>query len=293
MLHLVSNTYGALNWTLQEDWKQYHSCAIACCQAPRTGVVHDLRTNLRRIISLLDVLQEIKPSKQIKKLRKEFKGTLSLLRDLRDLQIQEKSLDKQLNPSVLVDFRKSLKKKKKAEQNYVQKYLNKIDLDQQSLAIQKLSEALVSKTGTPKIERSVQIRLRTILFSRYHQFEVAARNARPDSPPSLHKARIQFKKFRYTWEKLERVFPKDRNIEETMKSVQNALGQIQDSVVQIQFLLEFLAKQKQSQLDSEYVVVFRAIEKKGDEATSRFFADLKQTLFRIHPKGRLLKTKAA
>lgn len=306
MLRTNTHIYGKLCSNLEVNWTQYHQCLSACCQNPKRGSVHHLRTSIRRLISLLDLVQELHFSKNSKKLRTRLKKVLSSLRDLRDLQNQEKTLQSKILPknktdslksSMLMDFRSALKRNLNLEKKKVKTYLNTININKQEVATQSLKDYLLTQANHADSEKRVQNHLKKILASRYMAFKTCARQAHPDSPETLHKTRIQFKKFRYTWE-IFKTFYKNFNsrqekIEAKLKEVQNLLGQIQDTTVLIQFIIEFLVEEKISHPDSEIFVFLRSVEKKQEESISQFFRSRKQSVLQFHPNLKWTQKMAA
>src|ERR1051326_3826026 len=66
---------------------------LACCRRKISETaVHDLRIEMRRILALLDLLEQFHLPGGVRKPRKIFKKCLDAFDDLRDVQVQEKFL---------------------------------------------------------------------------------------------------------------------------------------------------------------------------------------------------------
>ena len=234
-------------------------------------------------MAILEVIEDLHASKKWKALRKGLKKELTSLRDLRDLQNQEKGLDAKQQGNALLQFKKAIKEKRKDEQKKIIKILNSIDFKKKEHAIRTLSEELYSRSKNSMSENRAREKTDKILLSRHHQFEQVASRAKINDPATLHRARIKFKKFRYTWEALEKLYPKKNETTGALKAIQNSLGQIQDHVVLIEFLIEFLVKNKKSHPDAEFLQFLHAVEIQHEESLLHFFSTREETLQKVHP----------
>ena len=69
-------------------WKKYRS-ELKTCQAEFSSeAVHDVRVAVRRLLAIFDLLRSVSHHPRIQKIRRELKGQLDDLDELRDVQVQ-------------------------------------------------------------------------------------------------------------------------------------------------------------------------------------------------------------
>ena len=132
-----------------------------------------------------------------------------------------------------------------------------------------------------------------LLHERYKVFETQGHRARADLPESFHRTRIEFKKFRYTWEALAPLVPIPKSIETGLKAVQNILGEIQDSVVSITLFLEFLVDSRQTQPSAEFLQFLREAEQRQDADVANFICDRNLYFREVRPPMMAAHARAA
>ncbi len=291
---VISNAYESLGWALSQNWTQYQSYLLSCCKKTKTSAVHQLRITLRRFLAILDIAEELHFTKQLFKLRKCLKSELDTLRNLRDYQGQEKSLlNDAVNLGKIHDFLCELKRKRKHEEKRVKKYLNSEGIIKQGLIIQGLGEMLLEQSTNPILGKQAQHTFERLLVRHFKQLESRAHLADASDPISFHQIRIEFKKFRYTWDAMATLYPIPNDTLAKLKEFQKLLGGIQDSAVLLQLLYEYLVDCKKVHLDLEFFQFLRVTERKQDELISQFFSRRDEFLNEIRPGFLMTDLKVA
>ena len=77
---------------LKSQARQYRKCLRHCRRVCSEPHVHRLRTRIRRLLALLELLAHLKPHPVFRKLRKELKNQLDTLDQLRDLQVMQQEI---------------------------------------------------------------------------------------------------------------------------------------------------------------------------------------------------------
>ncbi len=283
----ATSPYQTLVWALQRSWRRYHTSKIACSSRAKRKTVHELRTDLRRLITLMDVVQELGARGEAARLRRRLKRELNCVRDLRDLQAQEKHTA----PGA---FRSQLRQWIKKEQLNVERYFARAAPKRQCLELVfGLSEDLVAQAKSELAEKRARPRLERLLLKRYRSFEVTSQRAHASLPLSFHRSRIEFKKFRYTWEVLAPLVPLSAATEIRLKALQDNLGEIQDTSVLITLLLRFLVSTGKPQPSPEFLRGLHQAEQRQDEAIAKFLAGRNRLLREVRPHPGSLRQRAA
>lgn len=222
---------------------------LAKCQKKFSQkAVHALRTETRRALALLDLIEALHFDDSLKKLRKIFKKRLDFFDDLRDTHVQLVLL-KPWWPR----FPEAAQLKKhlcKCEKRLVSKLSRKIQTTKCGKLNRRLKEiqnSLRQCAVEPPTGRG-GILAHQLLGGAFRRVFALRRRIKRNNPATIHHMRVAFKKFRYSAELLQPFLPQF-TVErlERMKDFQSAAGDIQDVAV----LLKRLAKDvKKGELDS-------------------------------------------
>jgi CHAD domain-containing protein len=253
--------------------------------------VHDLRTGLRRLTATLELVEWLwrghppddEFSKVVRKLRKRLKQELGSLRDLRDFQAQEKAFDRRIQDSGLLAFHHSLQRGARKERRQVKRRLKSVHWHGQNKAIQAICARLKERGAEPLAEQRAKLNLERILGERYRRFERCANLANASAPATLHQARIEFKKFRYSWDALADLIPRSKSTEQCLKSLQEVLGGIQDSVVLSKLLIRSLVRMREERPSAMYLHYFHAAQRKLENEAETFFSRRHRLLDAVNP----------
>jgi CHAD domain-containing protein len=284
--------YSVLLLAIRQSWSTYSSLVQVNRSLPNRKRVHDLRTRLRRLTITLDLVQDLSSGSRktvdtanwVKKLRKQLKEELHSLRDLRDLQSQEKSFDRKLHDPLLVEFHHSLQLRIKKNQKTVKNYFRAVSLRKQQKLLKKIQDSILSYPTTASAKKSSKRRMTAIMLQRYQSFQRCAMKAQSSKPSSLHQARIEFKKFRYTWDALSPLFPRSKSTDHNIKSIQDLLGHIQDSVVSTELLIRYLIENQNSQPSPDYLQYLHNIHLSQVREAEYFLSHRHQLLAQVNPQ---------
>lgn len=212
----------------EELWHKYQQRLKACRQNQNEDNVHALRTCIRRLLAILQLLQLLRPCPAIKPIRQLLKERLDSLDALRDAQVMlfntarllpalpelEPFLaflhhrEKDLQQGCASDFASSIASK------YTRKFKKVCNFYKRNLADTEFSDLLI-----PAIDSLYAEALR-----RYRALS-------PGDVASIHRLRITIKKLRYV---LESVSPWCADLPGnpvTIKAYLTTMGDIQNSVV--------------------------------------------------------------
>ena len=225
--------------------------------------VHDLRTTIRRLLALLDVIAFFTSASQIEKLSDRLKRQLDDFSDLRDLQVMldRVSEDMRTFPE-LEPFQDYLEKREKRQQRSDEKHIQSIKpgaVDKRLLKIQGALEDLSAEELKDKLLQAVDEAYLTVI-QRYGEMD-------PSQLVSIHHLRVAFKNFRYRVETIHPCLPDFPEAQlQRMHDYQTQMGNIHD----LQVLLEALAEFAKGSDSYDPRPVRRSYEKLLAEALSAY-----------------------
>jgi CHAD domain-containing protein len=264
----------------KDRWKTYRSELKRCRNEPTEEAVHDLRVATRRLLALLNLLRDITPHPRLQKLRRTLKNQLNDLDDLRDTQVMLVEVSESLEDlPELEPFYKFLSKR---ERRLLRSTARSIKAFKYS-SVRKQMEAIRKTLLQQKqITTSNQLMLQVVddayatLLRRYRRIE-------PVNIATLHRARIAFKKFRYTVEIVHPLVPDfpEGNFK-NMHDYQGMMGDIQDVEIFISAFEDFA--DGDAAYDPEPVL--RYYQQRHTEVVSAYIEDMHQitTFWRTKPE---------
>jgi CHAD domain-containing protein len=219
--------------------RRYRKRLMRCQDKFSEKAVHDLRTQTRRILALLDLLEAFRFDESLKTLRKAFKKRLDAFDDLRDTHVQRMML-KPMWPDFpeARELKKHLCKCEKRLESEMSRKIHRTKSGHLNRCLKKLQKSLRKCAEHPPAGRSTSL-AQSLLAGAFRKVVILKRRIRRNQPGTIHRMRIAFKRFRYTAELLQPFLPRiTPECLERMKEFQAAAGKIQDVAV----LLERLAK---------------------------------------------------
>lgn len=218
--------------------------------------VHGLRTETRRILALLSLLEALHFDGSLKKLRKIFKQRLDAFDDLRDTHVQLVLL-KPLWPKFpeACDLEKHLCKCEKELVSELSREIQTEKSGKLNRGLKEIQKSLRQCAKNPPIGRSTSV-AQTLLGGAFRRVVALRRHIKRSQPKTIHRTRVAFKRFRYTAELLQPFLPQFTPQRlARMKEFQAAAGNIQDVAV----LLARLDKDvKNGELDATCIQKLRA-----------------------------------
>lgn len=200
--------------------------------------VHDLRVSIRRLLALLNMINEILPLSYFTEIRKILKKLIKALNPLRDTQVQIVFLSKAVYnyPSLFPFFQKKLSDEISCIENF-KLLLNKFNADDLEglFFFQKLdlkNQLLKTKVTFRSFEEHALKSFQNLLL--------ASTQLKTEDLISFHKLRLTVKRYRYIVEFLFDYINYPKQLLKKLKQNQNILGEIQDLRVLNEELNSFL-----------------------------------------------------
>ena len=218
--------------SVREARHRYRKRLARCQKKFSEKAVHNLRTETRRILALLSLIDGFHIKKSPKKLCKTFKKRLDAFDDLRDTHVQRVLL-KPMWPAFpeAKDFNKHLCKCEKRLEGQMSRKIKKTKHGSLNRRLKELEKCLCKCAEHPPNGRSGAV-AQEVLGNAFRRVMVLRRQIKRNDPSTIHHMRVAFKKFRYTAELLQPFSPKFT--EERLariKNFQSTAGDIQDVAV--------------------------------------------------------------
>ena len=206
---------------------------LARCQKKFSEkAVHDLRTETRRMLALLDLLEALHFEGSLKKLRKTFKKRLDCFDDLRDTHVQLvllKPMWKKFPEAA--ELKKHLCQCEKRLVSELSKEIQTTKSGKLNGRLKDIEKELRKCAKNPPRERSTAL-AQMLLGGAFRRVVILRRQIKRNKPATIHKMRVAFKRLRYTAELLQPFsahFTPERIAR--MKQFQSEAGEIQDVAV--------------------------------------------------------------
>jgi CHAD domain-containing protein len=225
--------------SLDQRWNTYRAELQRCHIEFSIDAIHDVRVALRRLLSLVRLLNSIEPNPRFEKLRRAFKNQLNEFDELRDTQVMLEEIARikaelpqleylqeyleKIEGKLLVEIRMEL------ETSDLMEIEHRILLARESLTAEEKAD------WTAPIFQSVDEAF-SVTKQRFDQIE-------PTHPATIHRVRTAFKNFRYLVEIIHPLlqgFP-ENNLK-LMNKYQTMMGEIQDNEVFLKTLDELLER---------------------------------------------------
>jgi len=212
--------------------RRYRKRLARCQKKFSDKAVHDLRTETRRILALLDLLEALRFGDFPAKLRKTFKKRLDAFDDLRDTHVQRLLLKPMWkNFPEAKEFKKHLRKCEKRLECEMSRHIKTANCGGLNHCLKNIEKSLCQCASNPPAGGSA-LQSQTLLGAAYHRVLVLRRQIRRSVPKTIHRMRVAFKRFRYTAELLQPFLPEFTPQRlERMKDFQDVAGNIQDVAV--------------------------------------------------------------
>ncbi|HSJ89850.1 MAG TPA: CHAD domain-containing protein [Anaerolineales bacterium] len=249
--------------SLDERSATYVKKAKRCRDDFSSDAVHDLRTSIRRLLAILEVVAFMTSGSKIEKLSDRLEDQLDGFSDLRDMHVMLDQLEKDVTTlPELEPFQNYLEKREKRRQRQDQKHVQNIKpggIEKRLLKIRRDVEALAEVDVRRELPQAVDQAYLTVI-QRYGEVD-------PVQLVTIHELRVAFKNFRYMVEAIHPCLP---NFPETllkrMQEYQTEMGNVHD----IQVFLETLAEFAEKSESYNVVPVRRIYERNLAEVVSDF-----------------------
>jgi CHAD domain-containing protein len=212
--------------------RRYRKRLGRCQENFSEKAVHALRIETRRILALLDLLEELHFPESLKKLRKTFKKRLDAFDDLRDTHVQLVLLKPMWRdfPEAR-DLKKYLRKCEKRLVTELSREIKTTKSGRLNRCLRKIEKSL-RKTGRDGASGQDSGLAQVLLGGAFQRVVTLRRQIHRNNPVAIHRMRVAFKRFRYTAELLQPFLPQyTPHRLSRMKEFQGAAGDIQDVAV--------------------------------------------------------------
>lgn len=250
--------------TLEKRWKKYLEELRRCRAEFSNEAVHDVRVALRRLLSLVRLLNSVEPRPRLRKLGRALKGQLDEFDELRDTQVMLAEISETIRELPgLAEFQAHLERVEKRLLKDLRKKVRELDLKDVSRRIWKTHEALAGEEKADFAAPILQSVDEAFLVARQRYERID-----PAQPASIHRVRVAFKNFRYMLEIAHPLldgFP-PQNLKR-MHDYQSLMGETQDAEVFLQTLADFDASASAPE------PVRRHYEQRRADAVSAYLTD--------------------
>lgn len=267
--------------SLRKRTKSFSTNFELCRQKYSEKSIHDLRVSLRRINSILTILDEVFEFPRARKLKKRLSKLLKSFSELRDLQVQILSVSALLpHFSKLEKFQNHLLIRERKMIRNISKVLRKSKIEIELKGLKSFCTTLEKLPGDLSEQKRLKAQLFNHVESRFAKVLVLNQLVDPTKIETIHRVRLGFKKFRYSVEALSTLFPTAKTKVEEMHDFQNIMGDIHDLDVLQMMLNTFLEENsRQSKFMGPVLEKIAIAEKKQIQRFMRQAANLDK--FRI------------
>jgi CHAD domain-containing protein len=201
--------------------------------------LHDLRVGLRRLVAALELASALdaEPPRPVVRDLRRLLGSLS---PLRDLQVQEKTLERLAasEPALSKTLGKLARERKRAA-HALAKGASRFPTERCERALARCGEQLTKDATTPSVTRVIAL---AAVARAYKKFDQRRRCIDGTDHDALHRVRVAFKRYRYAVEIASPLLPEHaQGVIASMKRFQDELGAIQDASVLIETLSQLKA----------------------------------------------------
>ncbi|MBI5473091.1 MAG: CHAD domain-containing protein [Ignavibacteriae bacterium] len=231
--------------SLEQRWKKYQREMRRCRHSFSEDAIHDLRVATRRLVSTLIIIEILIPDERVRKMRRRLKRLFDAMSPLRDVQVQLLRVEESRKQFPrLATLATVLKVRERNLIRSLERKIMKVDLGGLGQTVRWLKLKLSSYAAR---RGKNQIALTTVVGSAASTFASATylrEQVIATQPRTIHRARIGFKKLRYTLEALAPFLPGlDKKRLKAMDSYQTRMGLIQDMEVFIARVRGFIQRQ--------------------------------------------------
>ncbi len=231
--------------SLHTQWRRYRKRLKRCRERFSEDAVHDVRVEIRRLLSTIELLGAFIPERDIKKFRRALKRHLDTFDQLRDIQVQLGYVGRMAGtfPDAHA-FYDWLRARKARFIRTTRKAVKHIKTKRLGRGLVAFEEEIRLQHKTITREQSFAIVQRAInqAFARVAQL---CRHVRADDTKTIHRTRIAFKHFRYMVEALAPLLPAvTEDHRRALRAYQCMMGDIQDMEVLLAALDKFVQKKE-------------------------------------------------
>ena len=259
MLNFISDT-------LEREWNGYRKRLQEFRQKASVKNVHDLRVNIRRLMTCLELIERFNPDNAVRRARINLKEQLSKLSNLRDAHVEMVAIRGYLRQ--LPEIKQFYDELRDRESDYLsaaKKMSSKTKFIENAINRAKVRlvarRATITVSGASKIINDAVDRSFDNVNGKLEYVTIADYS-------TIHSVRLAFKPFRYLLEMLQPLIPIERKQLRTAQSLARMMGKIQDIEVLMKRLVEF--RWKKDNARRAMIEIWLDLERRKTEAAQRF-----------------------
>lgn len=237
--------------TLEERWTVLRKAIDAAQKKPGARRVHDLRIALRRMASVVALVEEIVDGNAERRLRKRVERLLKMLGDLRDTHVQRKMIAGLCRRfPALEALRERLEKRERDRERETERKLGKLDVGALQICFEEVAAETLLALSSPSLLERHRLTLFEAVNRRFSRLIDRRRELDVADLATMHAMRVAFKKFRYTVEVLQPVLVGLGKTQlDAMQAFQTMMGDVSDLDVLNRRLGAWRAKHHKSAVD--------------------------------------------
>lgn len=230
--------------SLVQRWRKYLKQLRRCKRAFSEESVHDLRVATRRLISTLAIIEIVNPDVRTRRLQRRLKKLFDAFGPLRDTQVQMLALEKHVGEfPELATLLTMLRLRERNQMNKVAGKVLTIDTRLLSRTMSGIKKSLRIHFSRPMLQTIGMNAVLGLAAGRYMTAVAGKEHVVPTRSTTIHRARIAFKKLRYTIEALLPLVPSlSKEYLKMMDDYQTRMGSIQDAELLTVLVRNFAAR---------------------------------------------------
>jgi CHAD domain-containing protein len=231
--------------SLNTQWRRYRKRLKRCQKRFSQNAVHDVRVEIRRLLSTIELLGAFIPERDVKKVRRALKRHLDTFDQLRDTQVQLGYVGRMAGafPDAHA-FYDWLRKREARFTRITRKAVKRIKTKRVGRCLSAFEKEIRRQRKQITREQAFAIVQRAInqAFARVARL---CRHVRADDTRTIHRTRIAFKRFRYMIEALSPLLSAvTEDHRRALRGYQCMMGDIQDMEVLLAVLDKFVQKEE-------------------------------------------------
>ncbi len=232
---------------LQDVWGEYLFCRGTFRSKPSRSSVHHLRTSIRKLEAVLQMLEAIAPSKHQSILFDDIDRERKSLSALRDAQVQKKDLSRSrrewLNRK---KFNSYLKKIETKEEKAALTIIRAQDQRKRVREFSKIESSLVELLvqASPRRKSTLMTKLQHHLGDQHLNLQRQVLSLKPKRANRFHKLRVATKNCLYEIEAAKTIVSVAPDFKNKISRFKDKLGDLQDQVAFVQNAKRFFKKTK-------------------------------------------------
>ena len=264
----VANVVNFISRALDTEWKSYLTHLEAFKQKASRRNVHDLRVSIRRLMTVIELIQRFNSDNAAERSRIMLKDQLSELGDLRDAHVEIVMIRQYLKQlPELKEFSDDLSDRVSVYVNAAKKIVSKSDIGFIQNAISRAKIRLEARRATMDASSANKI-IHDGLDRSFDDVNKKLRLVNTADYSTIHSLRLAFKPFRYQLDMLQSLVPLDRKQLRTAHLLARMMGQIQNLEVLMKDIAEFKCGKESTQ--HALVEVWLELERRKADSAQRF-----------------------